>query len=90
VYRDDEVRKENFPLVICNALKPRKLDDDEEFKCVIAVFEPEDLQATVCTLFLQYIGRLEGSSGSNTAINSSSSIFLGFNALHISPQIIYD
>jgi len=42
VYRDDEVRVENSPLVICNALKPRKLDDDEEFKCAIALFEPED------------------------------------------------
>lgn len=29
------------PLVICNALKPRKLDEGD-FKCAIAVFEPED------------------------------------------------
>ena len=36
------MRVENSPLVICNALKPRKLDDDEEFKCAIALFEPED------------------------------------------------
>jgi hypothetical protein len=28
--------------VICNALKPRKLDDDGEFNCAIALFEPED------------------------------------------------
>jgi hypothetical protein len=41
VYRDDEVRVENSPVVISNALKPRKLDDDE-FKCAIALFEPED------------------------------------------------
>jgi hypothetical protein len=41
VYRDEEVREENSPLVICNALKPRKLDDDE-FQCAIALFEPED------------------------------------------------
>jgi hypothetical protein len=41
VYRDDEVREENSPLVICNALKPGKLDDDE-FKCAIALFETED------------------------------------------------
>ena len=42
MYRDDEVRVENSPLVICDALKPRKLDDDEEFKCAVALFEPED------------------------------------------------
>lgn len=42
MYRDDEVRVENSPLVICNALKPRKLDDDDEFKCAVALFEPED------------------------------------------------
>jgi len=42
VYRDDEVWVENSPLVVCNALKPRKLDDNEEFKCAIALFEPED------------------------------------------------
>jgi hypothetical protein len=45
VYRD-EVQVENSPLVICNALKPRKLDDDddddEEFECAIPLFEPED------------------------------------------------
>jgi hypothetical protein len=42
VYRDDEVWVGNSPLVICNALKPRKLDDVEEFKCAMALFEPED------------------------------------------------
>ena len=42
MYRDDEVRVEISPLVICNALKPRKLDDDGEFNCAIALFEPED------------------------------------------------
>ena len=36
------MRVENSPLVICDALKPRKLDDDEEFKCALALFEPED------------------------------------------------
>jgi hypothetical protein len=41
VHRDEEVQVQNSPLLICNALKPRKLDDDE-FKCAIAVFEPED------------------------------------------------
>ena len=42
MYRDDEVQVENSPLVICSALKSRKLDDDEEFKCAIPLFEPED------------------------------------------------
>jgi hypothetical protein len=52
VYRDDEVQVENSPLVICSALKSRKLDDDDddggddddddEFKCAIPLFEPED------------------------------------------------
>lgn len=43
MYRDDEVWVENSPVVICNALKPKKLDDGgEEFKCAIALFEPED------------------------------------------------
>jgi hypothetical protein len=41
VHRDEEVYVPNSPLVICNALRPRKLDDDD-FKCAIAVFEPED------------------------------------------------
>jgi hypothetical protein len=41
VYQDDEVRVENSPVVNCNALKLRKLDD-EEFKCAMALFEPED------------------------------------------------
>jgi hypothetical protein len=41
VYRDDEVRVENSPLVICSALKSRRLDYDE-FKCAIPLFEPED------------------------------------------------
>jgi hypothetical protein len=45
VYRDDEVRVENSPLVICSASKSRKLDDDEEFKCAIPLFEPEDPSA---------------------------------------------
>jgi hypothetical protein len=42
VYRDDEVQVENSPHVICTALKSRKLDDNEEFKCAVALFEPED------------------------------------------------
>jgi len=42
VYRDDEVQVENSPLVICSALKSRKLDDDDEFKCALALFETED------------------------------------------------
>jgi hypothetical protein len=42
VYQEDEVRVEKSSLVNCSALKPRKLDDDEEDKCPIAVFEPED------------------------------------------------
>lgn len=41
VHRDEELNVPNSPLVICNALKPRKLDEDG-FKCSIAVFEPED------------------------------------------------
>jgi hypothetical protein len=41
VHRDEEVHVSNPRLVICNALKPRKLDEDD-FKCAIAVFEPED------------------------------------------------
>jgi hypothetical protein len=41
VHQDEEEQVLASPLVICNALKPRKLDD-EEFKCAIAVFEPED------------------------------------------------
>jgi hypothetical protein len=40
VHRDEEVQVQNSPSLICNALKPRKLDD--EFRCAIAVFEPED------------------------------------------------
>jgi hypothetical protein len=35
------VQLENSPLVACSSLKSRKLDDDE-FKCAIALFEPED------------------------------------------------
>jgi hypothetical protein len=42
VYQDDEVRVENSPVVNCGALKPRKLCDDDEYKCAIALFEPED------------------------------------------------
>jgi hypothetical protein len=41
VHRDEEVNVPNSPLVIFNALKPRKLDEDD-FRCPIAVFEPED------------------------------------------------
>ena len=41
MHRDDEVQVQKSSFVICNALKPRKLDDDE-FKCAIAVFEPDD------------------------------------------------
>jgi hypothetical protein len=41
VYQEDEVRVENSSLVNCSALKPRKLDD-EEYKCAVALFEPED------------------------------------------------
>ena len=41
MYQDDEVQVENSPLVICNAVKPRTLDGDE-FKCAIALLEPED------------------------------------------------
>ncbi|PNF15654.1 hypothetical protein B7P43_G15592 [Cryptotermes secundus] len=41
LHRDEELNVPNSPLVICNALKPRKLDEDG-FKCSIAVFEPED------------------------------------------------
>jgi hypothetical protein len=42
VYQEDEVHVEKSSLVSCSALKPRKLDDDEGFKCALAVFEPED------------------------------------------------
>jgi len=42
VYRDDEVQVENSPRVICSALKSSKLDDNEEFKCAVPLFVPED------------------------------------------------
>lgn len=41
VHQDEEIPVKNPPLLICNALKPRKLDGDE-IRCAIAVFEPED------------------------------------------------
>jgi len=37
------VQVENSPLVICSVLKSGKLDgNDDEFKCAIPLFEPED------------------------------------------------
>ncbi|KDR13274.1 Mitotic checkpoint serine/threonine-protein kinase BUB1 [Zootermopsis nevadensis] len=41
LHQDEEIPVKNPPLLICNALKPRKLDGDE-IRCAIAVFEPED------------------------------------------------
>lgn len=41
MHGDDEGQVENSPLLVCSSLKPRKQEDDE-FKCAIAVFEPED------------------------------------------------
>jgi hypothetical protein len=41
VHQDEGEQVQNCPVLICSALKPRKLDH-EEFSCAIAVFEPED------------------------------------------------
>ncbi|XP_069677495.1 uncharacterized protein [Periplaneta americana] len=59
LHEDEEVQVKSVPVKVCNALKPRKLDDSE-FNIPMAVFEPED--PTKCPMYCKnkvYAGGIE-------------------------------